>query len=135
MSISSEDQRRAESAQQTAARDGNSRIRLVAGPGTGKSFAIEERVSWLLSNGSSPDSIFVVSFTRAAANELAGRIESHCKRKGLENAKDISVTTLHSLTLRILKKPWREKNYAGKYGLSPRCCPSERRSTMARTTA
>jgi len=45
----------AERAQHTAAHDSTSQVRLIAGPGTGKSFAIEERVCWLLSQGTAPE--------------------------------------------------------------------------------
>jgi hypothetical protein len=38
----------AESEQHAAAHDPCSHTRVVAGPGTGKSFVIEERVRWLL---------------------------------------------------------------------------------------
>ena len=40
--------------QSAAAHDGSQQIRLVAGPGTGKSFSIEERVCWLLGQGTHP---------------------------------------------------------------------------------
>ena len=55
--------------QSAAARDGSQQIRLVAGPGTGKSFSIEERVCWLLGQEIQPRAITVVSFTRASSIE------------------------------------------------------------------
>jgi superfamily I DNA/RNA helicase len=45
-------------------------LRVMAGPGTGKTFALMRKVSRLLETGSSPSSILVVSFTRTAANDL-----------------------------------------------------------------
>ncbi len=60
----------AEATQHAAAHDGAGRVRLVAGPGTGKSFVIEERVRWLLNQGVDANRIFVVSFTRASARDL-----------------------------------------------------------------
>jgi DNA helicase II / ATP-dependent DNA helicase PcrA len=48
----------------------NSRIRVVAGPGTGKSFAMKRRVARLLEIGVEPDSILPVTFTRVAAEDL-----------------------------------------------------------------
>jgi UvrD/REP helicase N-terminal domain len=50
----------AQATQRAAAHDGSPQIRLVAGPGTGKSFSIEERVCWLLGQGIQPRSITVV---------------------------------------------------------------------------
>lgn len=89
--------------QNTAAHDTRRQVRLVAGPGTGKSFAIEERVSWLIDNGVNPRNIFAVSFTRAASVDLRNRIISHCVGRGITNANELSVTTLHSLALRVLR--------------------------------
>jgi predicted ATPase with chaperone activity len=37
-------------------------LRVVAGPGTGKTFAIMRRVARLLHTGNDPDSIFLCSF-------------------------------------------------------------------------
>jgi DNA helicase II / ATP-dependent DNA helicase PcrA len=67
------DVRAAEMEQRAAARASAQAIRLVAGPGTGKSATIEERVRWLLEQGTPPDAIYVVSFTRASAAELRER--------------------------------------------------------------
>lgn len=90
-------------AQHAAAHDLAARIRLVAGPGTGKSFSIEERVSWLLQNGTSAEHLFVVSFTRAAARDLRGRIQRYCAAGGVADGPQVRVTTLHSLALRVLR--------------------------------
>ena len=75
----------------------------MAGPGTGKSFTIEERVRWLLASGVAPNGIFVVSFTRAASRDLRYRIEAYCNRHGQPGVTGVRVSTLHSLTLRILR--------------------------------
>jgi DNA helicase II / ATP-dependent DNA helicase PcrA len=91
-------------AQEAAARDGSAAIRLVAGPGTGKSATIEERVRWLLAQGTEPERIFAVSFTRASATELRDRIRLYCTRAGLAGVEAVSITTLHSLALRVLRR-------------------------------
>jgi superfamily I DNA/RNA helicase len=67
----------AEAVQRAAAHDGSPQIRLVAGPGTGKSFSIEERVCWLLSHGIQPGAITVASVTRASSLELRTRIHAY----------------------------------------------------------
>jgi DNA helicase-2/ATP-dependent DNA helicase PcrA len=90
-------------AQDFAAHDPSGQIRLVAGPGTGKSFAIEERVHWLLAGGTNPANLFVVSFTRASARDLRARIQRYCAARGMVAGNAVSVTTLHSLALRILQ--------------------------------
>ena len=103
MSFTQEQIDRAKKKQHSAAHDTRKQIRLVAGPGTGKSFAIEERVRWLLSNGVSPGSIYVVSFTRAASRDLRSRIISYCEKQGLPDGESVEVSTLHSLALKALR--------------------------------
>ncbi|HWP91754.1 MAG TPA: ATP-dependent helicase [Thermodesulfobacteriota bacterium] len=102
MPLSPQQIQAAENLQHTAAHDTSNQIRLIAGPGTGKSFAIEERVYWLLRNQVRPSRIFAVSFTRASARDLKNRIEGYCTARGIQTASSVSVTTLHSLALRIL---------------------------------
>jgi DNA helicase-2/ATP-dependent DNA helicase PcrA len=89
-------------AQHDAAHDDSDPVRLIAGPGTGKSHTIEERVCWLLDQGSDPAGIAVASFTRASALDLQRRVRHACSGRG--HAGDvINVTTLHSLALRALR--------------------------------
>ena len=68
----------AEQHQWVAARDEAQQVRLVAGPGTGKSRTIEKRVANLLNNGANPENMYVISFTRATCLELSGRIGKFC---------------------------------------------------------
>lgn len=88
--------------QSAAAHDTSAQVRLVAGPGTGKSFSIGERVSWLINQGVNPNSIFAVSFTRAATDDLKAGILRYCST--VPAADQINVSTLHSLALSILAK-------------------------------
>lgn len=60
----------AQTRQHAAAHDQSAAVRLVAGPGTGKSASIEERFFWLLNSGLHPRHIYGVSFTRAASKDL-----------------------------------------------------------------
>ena len=43
-------------------------IRVLAGPGTGKSFGLQKRVARLLEEGADPKRILAVTFTRTAAH-------------------------------------------------------------------
>lgn len=105
MPITKLQREKAEASQIAAAHDKSSQIRLVAGPGTGKSHTIEARVAKLLDDGIAPEGIFVISFTRAACSELAERIVKYCSTLSCaENAKKVNVSTMHSLALRILRK-------------------------------
>lgn len=103
MAITRQQVQAAEAVQRAAAHDCSSQVRLVAGPGTGKSFSIEERVRWLLAKGVHPRSIAVVSFTRASSIELRNRIHAYCGSQSQPNGADVRVSTLHSLALRLLR--------------------------------
>ena len=45
-------------------------IRSVAGPGSGKSFAIKRRIIRLLETGINPEKLLAITFTRTAAADL-----------------------------------------------------------------
>ena len=78
----------------------NRRIRVLAGPGTGKSFAMKRRVARLLEEGISPKRILPVTFTRVAAGDL-GRELSKVKAP---NSNKLKAVTLHSFALQVLMR-------------------------------
>ena len=51
-------------------------LRAVAGPGTGKSFALRRKIARLIEQGAIPDRILAVTFTRTAASDLRCEINS-----------------------------------------------------------
>ncbi len=53
----------------------NGKYLVLAGPGTGKTFTIVERIKNMLSKGIDPEKILCLTFTDAAANEMKKRIE------------------------------------------------------------
>ena len=73
-------------------------IRAVAGPGSGKSFAIKKRILRLLEERVRPEKILAITFTRAAAQDLETEISS----LGVEGAGQVHSRTVHSHALRIL---------------------------------
>ncbi len=73
-------------------------IRAVAGPGSGKSFAIKKRILRILESGASPEKILAITFTRTAAHDLKTEISS----LGIDGAERVHSRTLHSHALRIL---------------------------------
>ena len=94
----------AEHTQDAAAQSATLQTRLIAGPGAGKSNTIVGRLCWLLSQEVQASRIFVVSFTRASANDLKERIVTACQQGGHAAAvTHIQVSTLHSLALRTLR--------------------------------
>lgn len=78
----------------------NAQIRVVAGPGTGKSYAMKRRVARLLEGGVAPRSILPVTFTRVAAEDLHRELVG----MGVPGCEHLHGTTLHSLALRILMR-------------------------------
>ena len=85
MGITPQQRAAAEARQHAAAHDTMQQIRLVAGPGTGKSSAIKERVNWLLGRGVRPETIYVVSFMRASSRDLKTKIREYCVTAGNTN--------------------------------------------------
>ena len=75
-------------------------IRVVAGPGTGKSFALKRRVARLLEAGVAPERLLPVTFTRVAAEDLHRELTN----MGVPRCEDIHGTTLHSLGMQILSR-------------------------------
>lgn len=105
MPITPAQKAQAEQRQWAAARDGACQVRLVAGPGTGKSHTIEKRVADLLSKGATPANVYVISFTRATCAELSARIGTFCANLPCAAASSqVRVSTMHSLALRILRR-------------------------------
>lgn len=74
------------------------RIRCIAGPGTGKSWAINNRVKRLLNEEVIGSNIFIVTFTRLAATQMKYELTE----MNVEGADDIVSSTLHSHALSIL---------------------------------
>ncbi len=107
-------------------------MRVCAGPGTGKTFAMMRRVGRFLEEGVPPEKILVVTFTRAAARDLrrslvridhpeaikvvSGTLHSHCFRV----LQDEAVLSLTGRTPRPLLKhehKYLEQDLAGANGL------------------
>jgi DNA helicase-2/ATP-dependent DNA helicase PcrA len=67
-------------------------LRALAGPGTGKTFALLRRTARLLEAGCPPERILVVTFARTAAQDLVRSL----RRLEAPGADDVRVGTLHS---------------------------------------
>jgi superfamily I DNA/RNA helicase len=75
-------------------------LRVLAGPGTGKSFGLQKRVARLLEEGVDPTRILTVTFTRTAAQDLQNSISA----VGIEGSDKIIAKTLHSFCFSLLNK-------------------------------
>ena len=82
----------------------NNNLIIKAGPGSGKTFVLVERVKFLINvQKVSPDSILLITFTNKAASQLKDRLY---RTEGL-NQSDIDhihVSTIHGFCKTILKK-------------------------------
>ncbi len=76
---------------------------VIAGPGSGKTRTLVERVVHLVSEGVEPTCIMVSTFTEKAAAELVTRISNRLLERSLKvNLNEMFIGTLHSIFLRIL---------------------------------
>lgn len=79
---------------------------VLAGPGTGKTFTIVQKIISLIKNeGLSPNKILVTTFTKKAANELIERVESGLKDENIKaDTSNMLIGNFHSLALSFLKE-------------------------------
>ncbi|HSE65964.1 MAG TPA: ATP-dependent helicase [Gemmatimonadales bacterium] len=80
------------------AADPKAPVHVLAGPGTGKTFAMMRRIARLLEAGVPPDRILAVSFTRTAAHDLQAQLVN----LNAPGAIKVNATTLHALCFRVL---------------------------------
>ena len=76
------------------------RIRVIAGPGTGKSYAMKRRVARLLEENVPPEKVLAVTFTRVAAEDLHGELQ----KLDVPGCEELEGQTLHGLAMRILAR-------------------------------
>ena len=76
---------------------------VIAGPGSGKTKTLVERIVYLVLNGVSSDNIMVATFTEKAAKELITRVSNRLLELNLKvNLNEMYIGTLHSIFLRFL---------------------------------
>ncbi|MBN1815584.1 MAG: ATP-dependent helicase [Anaerolineae bacterium] len=78
---------------------------IIAGPGSGKTFTLVERVVYLITEkGATPESLFVSTFTDKAAQELRTRVSNRLNALGIRfNLNEMYLGTFHSICLRWLR--------------------------------
>lgn len=82
----------------------NSRICVIAGPGTGKTKLLVSRVAHLLLHDQiPPQQIIVTTFTKKAANEMVLRLRLVLQNTDIDVDR-LMVGTFHSICYRIIKK-------------------------------
>jgi DNA helicase-2/ATP-dependent DNA helicase PcrA len=80
---------------------------VIAGPGSGKTRVITNRVAALVNQGVMPWSICAITFTNKAADEMRNRVFA------MKVAGGVHISTFHSLCVRILRQ------FAQEAGISP----------------
>ena len=83
-----------------AASFGDGPLRVLAGPGTGKTTTLSARVEFLLERGAAPDRILLLTFTRRSARDIIGRVRA-LRRD--EQVQRVSGGTFHSVAHHTLR--------------------------------
>ncbi len=74
---------------------------VEAGPGSGKTTVIVERIKYLINNlNITPESLLVITFTRKAAENLQNRLKEHISKDDLSR---MQISTIHSFCLEYLR--------------------------------
>lgn len=80
-------------------------VLVIAGPGSGKTKTLVDRIVNLVNKGVEPESIFVGTFTEKAAKELITRVSNLLLKIGINaNLNEMYIGTLHSIFLRLLEE-------------------------------
>lgn len=75
-------------------------LRVMAGPGTGKSFAMKRRVARLLESGQDPRRVLAVTFTPNAAASLVQDLHA----LGIQDCEQVHVGTVHAFCFSLLSR-------------------------------
>ena len=85
--------------------DGKKPLLIEAGPGSGKTTVLIERVKYLLNNKCiDPESLLVITFTKKAANELKTRLSEETDNISELDVQKMQISTIHGFCAKILEK-------------------------------
>jgi len=82
--------------QRAAASHGSAPLLIVAGAGTGKTATLAHRVAYLIANGTHPQRVLLLTFTRRAAGEMKRRVDSLLRQVAAQQtstSEDIGLAT------------------------------------------
>jgi DNA helicase-2/ATP-dependent DNA helicase PcrA len=85
--------------QRAAATHDGGPLRVLAGPGTGKTTTLTARVAWLVTSGIRPDRILLLTFTRRAARQMLAQTQAmHGGTRGVRGG------TFHAVAHQVLRR-------------------------------
>ncbi|MDQ3763553.1 MAG: UvrD-helicase domain-containing protein [Actinomycetota bacterium] len=88
---------------------------IIAGPGTGKTRTLTHRIAYLVTaHGVAPEHCLAITFTRRAAEEMAGRLATLTP----EHAPKLTIATFHSLGVRILREQHERVGLSPNFGIA-----------------
>ena len=79
---------------------GKGNLLVEAGPGSGKTTVIVERIKKLIAKGVNPETFLVITFTRKAAENLQLKLKKELDK---EIVSEMQISTIHSFCLEFLK--------------------------------
>lgn len=87
--------------QQAAVENPSPKLLIIAGPGSGKTTVLTNRIAYLINEQNvAPRNCLAITFTRRAANEMRERLSKLLK----SGADSINISTFHALCYSILKE-------------------------------
>lgn len=76
-----------------------------AGPGTGKTYTLMKKVTYMVDNlEADPEGILVLCFTNAAVNEIKSRIKQYTETEGDRTFINVDVRTFHSFSWLLISQ-------------------------------
>lgn len=81
-------------------------VLIIAGPGSGKTHTLVERIIYLIEEKSvKPEEVLLATFTEKAAKELQTRVSNRLNEKNIMfNISEMYIGTIHSICLRFLEE-------------------------------
>ncbi len=91
--------------QQAAVTHDGGPLRVLAGPGTGKTTTLTARVAWLVGGGVPADRILLLTFTRRAARQMLGRTDALLAASGVPMVSGrVRGGTFHAVAHQVLRR-------------------------------